>query len=204
MRFIWFSVFILGVAVIAISGQGCGGSSTDTSTPVMCGNSDACAAADPACSRGCGRGQSMLCQCGTGQLAGTLVCGPCIGDGATGGQNGGGTGGNDGTGGMAGRGGRGRGGMTGTAGRAGRGMAGAQGAAGRMGGRGTGGVTGTGGAMPSDGAIAECPADAPAGGVACMANMTAICQTACVGSMFNICTCSGGEWLCPATQIPCP
>jgi hypothetical protein len=37
-----------------------------------------------------------------------------------------------------------------------------------------------------------------------MANVAAICATECVNAMYNICSCGGGNWICPANQIPCP
>ena len=215
MRSIFLAVALFVGAGLLASVDGCGSSSDSAATPT-CGNSNSCQQTDPVCSRSCGAGRSMLCQCGLGPLAGTLVCDTCMRNDGTGGA---------GTGGAAGRGaggrtGRGTGGATAAGGRTGRGTGGAVatggragqatgGAGGRMG-RGTGGmtasggVTGSGGFTPIDAGTPGCPGGVEAGGGACTATATPICQTACVNGMYNICTCVSGAFLCPTTQIACP
>lgn len=202
----WSVVFGVASVVVMLGGGTIGCGSASSTTPA-CGNDNTCQASDPVCSRGCGRGRVMLCQCGTGPLAGALVCGTCMADdGGTG--NGGGTGGTTGGNASGGRnggnatGGR---GMNATGGRMGRATGGATATGGRVG-RATGGANGTGGAPPpSDAGIAMCPANAQAGGVACTPSATPVCETACVNSLRTICTCTVGAnvWNCPTTGIPC-
>lgn len=204
MKSFGWSLFFGVAAVLVMLGGGAIGCGSGSSMTPACGNDNTCQASDPVCSRACGRARVMLCQCGTGPLAGTLVCGTCMAadDGGTG--NGGGTGGMNG-----GNASGGRMGGNATGGRMGRGTGGANGSGGaatggRMG-RGTGGANGSGGFTPSDAGIATCPANAQAGGTACMPSATPVCETACVNSLRTICTCTVGAnvWNCPTTGIPC-
>ncbi|MBC8132366.1 MAG: hypothetical protein H7X95_05240 [Deltaproteobacteria bacterium] len=195
MRSIRLSVILLGVALVAVMAavEGCG--SNNGSTP-SCGNGDSCQQTDPICSRSCGRNQARLCHCGTGPLAGTLVCDDCMDTGTmpgTGGRGPGASGGRSGRGGTGGTMGPG----TASGGRMGRSSGGNNGSA-------SGGTPGTGGYTPSDAGTPICPPNAQAGGASCTASATPICQTACENAMFNICTCLSGSFVCPASQIACP
>jgi len=197
-RFGVMPLMLLGLVV-----HGCGGSSAELAA---CPTANTCTEGQAACTRGCGRGQQMICECGTGQLAGMLLCGTCM-NAATGGNTGSSTGGRTGTGGRVGAGGRaGTGGATGAGGRAGTGGRGMAATGGR-------GMPGTGGAttvvdagVPVTGA---CPAGLQSGTTSCTPTATPSCKTDCVNGMNMTCTCASigqgvGVWSCPASQVACP
>jgi hypothetical protein len=50
------------------------GGAGDAGALAMCRNATTCKAGDPPCLRSCGNGRDVTCECGTGTLAGMLVC----------------------------------------------------------------------------------------------------------------------------------
>ena len=50
------------------------GGAADVRAIAACKNATTCAAGDPPCLRACGTGKDVTCECGTGVLAGKLVC----------------------------------------------------------------------------------------------------------------------------------